>query len=99
MQRNQSYSFYFFRYILFTIEPLYHCAYLTDWEYEVLEGFFNTTFSFREDADIFIPMGRVVLKSEFQHMKKEGRWIQKMKPNLNKSYKAAFSTKKRWMDT
>ena len=83
------------RYIIFTIEPLYHCAYLTDWEYQVLEGFFNTTFSFREDADIFIPFGRVELKPEYKHMKSEGRWIEKMKPKLAESYKMKLNKKKR----
>ena len=83
------------RYILFTIEPLYHCAYLTDWEYQVLEGYFNTTFSFREDADIFLPFGRVVLKPEYRHMSKGERWIKMMKPELDEGYKMTLRKKNR----
>jgi hypothetical protein len=64
---------------------LYHCAYLTDWEYKVLGDYFNTTYSFRDDADIFIQFGRVVLKSEFSHRKKEGRWIKRSKTKLKES--------------
>ena len=74
---------------------MYHCAYLTDWEYKVLEDFFNTTAYFREDADIFVPFGRVVLKPEFLHMKKEGKWIKKMKPNINETYQKILRNKKR----
>ncbi len=40
-------SLFLFRYILFSIEPLYHCAYFTDWEYAALRAFFNTTVTFR----------------------------------------------------
>ena len=35
------------RYILFSIEPASHCAYLTPWEEQVLTNFFNDTFTFR----------------------------------------------------
>ena len=66
-----------FRYILFSIEPLYHCAYLTDWEYKVLEEYFNTTFTFRQDSDIFLPYGRVRLKPEFVEKKGERKWLEK----------------------
>ena len=47
------------RYILFSNEPFSHCAYLTPWEETVLAGFFNSTFSFRKDADIYAPYGTV----------------------------------------
>ena len=35
------------RYILFSLEPASHCAYLTPWEEQVLSNFFNDTFTFR----------------------------------------------------
>lgn len=35
------------RYILFSIESFSHCAYLNPWEMEVLDNFFNATFTFR----------------------------------------------------
>lgn len=35
------------RYILFSLEPASHCAYLTPWEETVLANFFNDTFTFR----------------------------------------------------
>ena len=35
------------RYILFSLEPASHCAYLTPWEEKVLANFFNDTFTFR----------------------------------------------------
>ena len=35
------------RYILFSLEPASHCAYLTPWEEQVLINFFNDTFTFR----------------------------------------------------
>ena len=65
-----------FRYILFSIEPQDDCAFLTDWEYTVLEGFFNTTFTFRQDSDIFLPYARVNLKQEFIQRKNEEGWVE-----------------------
>jgi len=47
------------RYILFSIEPASHCAYLTPWEEQVLSNFFNETFTFRRDSSISCPYGRV----------------------------------------
>ena len=35
------------RYILFSLEAVSHCAYLTPWEEKVLSNFFNDTFTFR----------------------------------------------------
>ena len=64
--------------------------------YKVLEDFFNATASFREDADIFVPFGKVVLKPEFLHMKKEGKWIKKMNPKINETYQKILRRKKRW---
>ncbi|XP_023343323.1 alpha-(1,3)-fucosyltransferase C [Eurytemora carolleeae] len=52
------------RYMLFSIEPLQHCAYLTSWEYKTLKGFFNTTITFRRDSDIYVPYGQVIPKLE-----------------------------------
>ena len=75
-----------FRYILFSIEPLYHCAYLTDWEYTVLDGYFNTTFTFRQDSDIFLPYARVRLKPEYADRRQEGRWLEKSELLLNGSH-------------
>ena len=63
----------------------------------MLEGFFNATSSFREDADIFIPFGKIVLKPEYQHMETEGRWIEKIKPKLTESYKMKLGMKKRYL--
>ena len=39
------------RYILFSLEPASHCAYLTPWEETVLSNFFNDTFTFRCSLD------------------------------------------------
>ena len=62
------------RYILFSLEPASHCAYLTPWEEQVLSNFFNDTFTFRllkfnfflscilpsrRDSSISCPYGRV----------------------------------------
>ena len=65
---------------------------MTDWEYKVLEDFFNTTFTFRQDSDIFLPLGRVVLKQEYSYRKREGRWIE---PHFNGSDTMIFKKKKR----
>ena len=46
-------------YILFSIEPFSHCAYLNPWELQVLDNFFNATLSFRRDSDIVLPYGAV----------------------------------------
>ena len=51
-------------YLLFSIESFSHCAYLTPWEETVLAGFFNFTFSFRKDADIYAPYGTVTSSNE-----------------------------------
>eukprot|EP00092_Neocalanus_flemingeri_P102044 GFUD01130498.1.p1 GENE.GFUD01130498.1~~GFUD01130498.1.p1 ORF type:complete len:419 (+),score=81.45 GFUD01130498.1:117-1373(+) len=48
------------KYIMFSIEPFSHCAYLNPWEEKVLTNFFNTTFSFRKDSDIYVPYGRIL---------------------------------------
>ena len=72
-----------FRYILFSIEPLYHCAYLTDWEYRVLEGFFNTTFTFRQDSDIFLPYASVRLKQEYIERKNKEGWVEPSSAEVN----------------
>jgi len=48
------------RYILFSLEPASHCAYLTPWEEKVLANFFNDTFTFRTDSSISCPYGRVI---------------------------------------
>eukprot|EP00090_Calanus_glacialis_P015520 TRINITY_DN24506_c0_g1_i1.p1 TRINITY_DN24506_c0_g1~~TRINITY_DN24506_c0_g1_i1.p1 ORF type:complete len:300 (-),score=57.38 TRINITY_DN24506_c0_g1_i1:824-1723(-) len=48
------------KYIMFSLEPASHCAYLNPWEEKVLKNFFNTTFSFRKDSDIYTPYGRIV---------------------------------------
>ena len=47
------------RYILFSIETFSHCGYLNPWELRVLDNFFNATFTFRRDSDIFLPYGGV----------------------------------------
>ena len=49
----------FQRYILFSIEPIQNCGGLSDWEYAALGDFFNATASFRNDADIVVPYGRL----------------------------------------
>ena len=49
----------FQRYILFSIEPVQNCGGLTDWEYGALDDFFNATASFRNDADVVVPYGRL----------------------------------------
>ena len=46
-------------YLMFSIEPFSHCAYLTPWEETVLADFFNATISFRRDSDIPVPYGWV----------------------------------------
>ena len=48
------------RYVLFSIEPVLNCGGLTRWEYSALSGYFNMTASFRRDADIVVPYGRIV---------------------------------------
>ena len=70
---------------------MFHCAYMTDWEYEVMEDFFNTTFTFREDSDIFLPIGRVELKQDYSHRKGEGRWIDKTVPQFGEREKIKMS--------
>lgn len=47
------------RYILFSCESVQHCGYMTNWEYQVLEDFFNNTMTFREDSDIVVPYARM----------------------------------------
>ena len=46
-------------YVLFSIEPFTHCAYLNPWELQVLDNFFNATLTFRRDSDIVLPYGTV----------------------------------------
>ena len=70
---------------------------MTDWEYKVLEDYFNTTFTYRKDSDIFITFGRVELKTEHLQRKKEGKWIEKTDPQINGSVKAILKKKKRWL--
>jgi len=50
------------KYIMFSLEPASHCAYLNPWEENALTNFFNTTFSFRKDSDIYTPYGRILGK-------------------------------------
>jgi len=56
------------KYIMFSIEPFSHCAYLNSWEEKVLENFFNSTFTFRKDSDISTPYGRILEKNIGQNV-------------------------------
>ena len=49
----------FQRYVLFSIEPAAGCGGLSGWEYGALAGYFNSTASYRRDADVPVPYGRL----------------------------------------
>lgn len=56
------------KYIMFSIEPFSHCAYLNPWEEKVLTNFFNSTFTFRKDSDIYTPYGRILENNVGQNL-------------------------------